>query len=143
MAIKDMSTLDIQIRLLDVIQERENTAFELKDTNNGEEAMLKYRALDKEMNDLIKALANGQVKETVDKVQEQKGENKKVAPEVLVQEHIRKEMKKPKLLIYILSVILLIMSTLNLINSYRYKKVILQEKNFILAEKKILQNLQR
>lgn len=69
MAIKDMSTLDIQIRLLDVIEEREATAFKLKETNNGEEAMKKYRKLDKEMNDLIKALANGQASKTVTKLE--------------------------------------------------------------------------
>lgn len=65
-----MGKLDIQIRLLDVIEEREATAFELKATNNGEEAMIKYRTLDKEMNDLIKMLANGQTKSQIQKKSE-------------------------------------------------------------------------
>jgi hypothetical protein len=51
-----MNKLEIQMRLLDVIEEREALAIELK-AKNSIEGVIKYRALDKEMNDLIKALA--------------------------------------------------------------------------------------
>lgn len=60
-----MNTLDIKMRLLDVIEEREVMALKIKD-NNSEEALEKYRALDKEKNELINALADGQAKTIAD-----------------------------------------------------------------------------
>lgn len=53
-----MSTLDIKMRLLDVIELREQAALRM----NVSDTLEMYRALDKEKNDLINALADGQAK---------------------------------------------------------------------------------
>ncbi|WP_234121146.1 hypothetical protein [Clostridium hydrogenum] len=55
-----MNTLDIKMRLLDVIELREATAIKMHNTSC-EELLKRYRALDKEMNDPIKDLC-GQAK---------------------------------------------------------------------------------
>lgn len=59
-----MNTLDIQMRLLDVIELREATAIKMKN-NSCEELVKRYRKLDEEMNDLIKDLAGQSQRRTV------------------------------------------------------------------------------